>query len=299
MSFRTIIIVNPAQISIKNDQLMIRTDSDHSIPIEDISAIMLESRQSTITTAALSRLGQCGCAVFTCDEKHMPCGVTVPFCQHFRQLGSIELQLSASGPLKKKIWQAIIKSKIENQSGCLRLSGEDDLAEKIKALSGEVKSGDIHNTESTAAQMYFPGLFGKGYTRSAEEGRNAALNYGYTILRGYMARTLTVYGFLPTLGIHHYSQVNAFNLADDFMEPFRPVVDLLVSRTVDSVSTLSPEIKRTLFNCLNLNILSDKQNHSVAYAMEKMVQSYIKSLKNKTSELCLPEIVELELHRYE
>ena len=116
MAFRNIIIENPARISVKNEQLVISTGSDHSLSPEDISSILIESRQSTITTAALSLLGQRGCAVFICDEKHMPCAVLNSYCQHSRQLSILESQLNSGEVLKKRMWQRVVTAKINNQS---------------------------------------------------------------------------------------------------------------------------------------------------------------------------------------
>ena len=119
MAFRNTIIENPAYLSVRNDQLIVRTDAEHSFAIEDISAILLESRQSTVTTAALSRLGQSGCAVYVCDEKHMPCAVLTPFRQHSRELSILKSQLDATEPHKKQLWQEIVREKIRNQAICL------------------------------------------------------------------------------------------------------------------------------------------------------------------------------------
>ena len=116
MAFRNIIIENPAQLSLKNKQLIIKTDSEHSLAVEDISALLIESRASTITAAALSYLGQSGCAVFVCDEKHMPCAVLEPFSQHSRALSVLKAQLEATEPLKKRLWQSIVVAKIANQA---------------------------------------------------------------------------------------------------------------------------------------------------------------------------------------
>lgn len=123
MAFRNIIVENPAVISLQKEQLIIRTDSDHSVAIEDISALLLESRQTTITTAALSRLGQCGCAVFICDEKHLPCAVLTPYQQHSRVLSALRMQMDMTEPMKKRLWQGIVKAKIRNQAVCLQLTG--------------------------------------------------------------------------------------------------------------------------------------------------------------------------------
>ena len=299
MAFRNIIIENPAQIRVGSDQLIVQTDRAHSLPMEDISALLLESERSTITTAALSRLGQCGCTVYVCDEKHMPCAVLTPYQQHSRSLSALRLQLDATEPRKKQLWQAIVKAKLSNQALCLRLCDAADVAGSLLSLSSRVRSGDSDNAEATGAQMYFPALFGSGFTRSQDCGINAALNYGYAILRGAMARQLAVYGFLPTFGLHHRSTLNSFNLADDLMEPFRPVVDRLVYVAFQQIDTLTPPVKRELFNCLNLDILSGAQHHSVAYAMERLVQSLGRSLEDSSNPLILPQLLELKQHRYE
>ena len=299
MPFRSLIIESPASISLRNEQLVIRTDSDHPVPIEDISAILLENRQSTITTAALSRLGQCGCAVYICDERHMPCAILMPFYQHSRALSVLRSQMEASEPLQKRMWQAIIKEKIHNQAICLQLAGKREEAEHLFSLAERVRSGDTENVEATAAQYYFRMLFGEDFTRGEDSGINAGLNYGYAILRGCIARTLAVYGFQPALGIHHRSTLNAFNLADDLIEPYRPVIDLLVLQNMSATDELTPAVKRMLFNCLNLDILSGGQHHSVAYAIERTVQSLSASLAEKQNALILPTLLPTMQHRYE
>lgn len=252
MAFRNIIIENPARISVKNEQLVISTGSDHSLSPEDISSILIESRQSTITTAALSLLGQ-----------------------------------------------RVVTAKINNQSECLRICGKTDEAKGLSAMADTVRSGDTGNVEAAAAARYFPALFGRGFTRSLVTGINSALNYGYAILRGCMARYLAVYGFLPAYGLHHKSELNSFNLADDMMEPFRPVIDLMVFSMIDEADDLTPDKKRLLFNCLNLDVRSGGQRHSVAYAMERTVHSLQRSFTTGEAKLILPELLELKQHSYE
>lgn len=297
MAFRNVMIESPARIRVKNEQLLVCTDKEYSLPVEDLSALLLENRQSTITTAALSLLGQSGCALFVCDEKHMPCAVLTPFSQHSRALSSAKLQLSATEPSKKRFWQGLVKAKIGNQAKSMYLCGKDGSV--LEGMAERVRSGDPDNLEASAAQLYFPMLFGPDFTRGDDNGTNAALNYGYAILRGCMARTLAVYGFLPAFGVHHHSELNAFNLADDFMESFRPIIDVLVFQSEGREEPLTPARKRALFNCLNLDILSGGEHHSVSYAMERLVRSYTRSLHEKDAELCLPELLEPRQHRYE
>ena len=299
MAFRNVIIESPARLSLKNEQLIVFTDREYRLPVEDLSALLLENRQSTITAAALSRLGQSGCAVFVCDEKHMPCAVLTPFSQHSRALTAARNQLAISEPRKKRLWQSVVRAKIRGQAACLRWQGKEAAANELEGLADRVRSGDPDNVEATAAQLYFPALFGEGFGRREEDGRNAGLNYGYAILRGCTARCLAVYGFLPAFGIHHSGSLNAFNLADDLMEPFRPLVDMIVAAEFLPEDALTPERKRQLFNCLNLDVLSGGAHHSAVYAMERLVQSYSRALQEKDAALLLPELRELRQHRYE
>jgi len=151
MAFRNLIIENPARISVSKEQLVIHTDRPHTVPLEDIFAILLESQSSTITTAALSRLGQCGCAVYLCDDKHMPCSILEPFGQNCRGYGMLKLQQECGAVLQKQLWQQIVVAKICNQAICLRLCGHTAAAEGLEAMAGHVRSGDSDNMEAAAA----------------------------------------------------------------------------------------------------------------------------------------------------
>lgn len=184
MAYRCVIVSNPAHISTRSEQLVVETDERHTVPIEDISALMLESRRATLSAAALSALAQNGTAVFVCDEKHLPCGVLLPYAQHSRQLAAARAQLSLTLPAKKRFWQQLVTAKIDNQAECLALCGKTQEAAFLHSRARAVTSGDKDNLEAAAAAYYFPALFGTGFTRSADDGRNAALNYGYAILRG-------------------------------------------------------------------------------------------------------------------
>ena len=299
MAFRCIVIEHPAQLSVRNSQLVIRTDAEHKVPVEDIAALLLESRQSTVTAAALSLLGQSGCALYVCDDKHLPCAVLTPYCQHSRELSVLRSQLDAGEPRKKRLWQEIVKAKIQNQAFCLRLAEKPEAADRLLQMVDRVRSGDPENLEATAARFYFPTLFGEGFTRSDAGGWNAGLNYGYAILRGCVARTLAVYGFHPALGLHHRSTLNPFNLADDLMEVLRPLTDLLVYRGIAQDGELNAAHKRMLFNCLNLDVRSGGQHHSVSYAVERLVQSLGRALENRDAQLVLPQLAEPKQHRYE
>lgn len=289
-------ITTPCRISYKQGQLLVQGDVSASFPIEDLLSVLIESRQCTITTAALAALAGEGVTVFACDEKHIPCVVTLPFARHSRQLEVTRQQLGWTTAGKNRWWQQIVQAKIRNQAECLALCGRCETAALLRKRSDAVRRGDSENREATAAALYFPALFGDGFTRSAEaDARNAALNYGYAILRGCMARCLAVYGFIPWMGLHHESTLNAWNLADDMMEPYRPVVDLFVAAQVGPDAPLDTRLKSCLFNLLNMDIRSGGQRHSVAYAMERQTQS----LRSDAKTLVLPELMPLQPHSYE
>ena len=300
MAYRNLMIASNAQLKTQNEQLLITTDTTHSIPIEDINSVLIENRQSTITIATLAKLAQDGVTVYICDEKHTPCAIMLPFAQNSRQYGMLKLQENMSLPLQKQLWQQIVKSKIFNQAKCLELNNFTNEAKNLQLLTKNVTSGDANNTEAVAATSYFKILFGKNFTRGDEsDSRNAALNYGYAIIRGHIARLIASYGFLPMKGIHHCNELNAYNLADDFIEPFRPVVDLLVSQELKLITQLTPSVKQKLYNLLNVDINIAGQMHSVAYAAEKMIQSYTRCCQKTTKELILPKLVALRQHTYE
>lgn len=296
MAYRNVMITTPCRISCKQGQLLVQGDVSASFPIEDLLSVLIESRQCTITTAALAALAGEGVTVFACDEKHIPCAVTLPFARHSRQLAVTRQQLGWTAAGKNRWWQQIVQAKIRNQAECLALCGRCETAALLRKRSDAVRRGDSENREATAAALYFPALLGDGFTRSAEtDARNAALNYGYAILRGCMARCLAVYGFTPWMGLHHESTLNAWNLADDMMEPYRPVVDLFVAAQVGPDAPLDTRLKSCLFNLLNMDIRSGGQRHSVAYAMERQTQS----LRSDAKALVLPELMPLQPHSYE
>lgn len=300
MAYRNLMIASNAQLKIQNEQLLITTDATHKVPIEDINSVLIENRQSTITIATLAKLAQDGVTVYVCDEKHTPCAIMMPFAQNSRQYGMIKLQESMSLPLQKQLWQQIVKSKINNQAKCLELNDFISESKALQLLAKNVSSGDANNTEAVAAASYFKTLFGKNFSRGDDNDlRNAALNYGYAIIRGHIARLIASYGFLPMKGIHHRSELNAYNLADDFIEPFRPVVDLLVSKELQTIDCLTSLVKQKLYNLLNVDINIACQMHSVTYAAEKMIQSYTRCCQKTTKELVLPKLVALRQHTYE
>ena len=299
MAYRNIVISSSVRITVKNEQLEIEGQAQGSIPVEDIRTLLLESQASNISTYALSFLAQKGVCVYFCDEKHLPCAVLMPFCQNSRQKKQIELQISQSKPRLKNMWSEIVISKITNQAKCLELCGfEKTCVDNLKSLCKRVLSGDTTNIEGYAAACYFAHLFGEDFSRRDDNNINSALNYGYAILRGYICRTIARYGYECSIGIHHCSQLNNFNLADDIIEPFRPTVDMLVFKKFKEVS-FDKKVKYELANILNYEIIYDGEKHSVAYAIELTVQSIGKNYSGEKEHLTLPILKDLVLHEYE
>lgn len=298
MEFRNIFIANPAKLSVQNNQLVITQEEKITVPLEDIGCVLIETPRASISSAALSKLSDNGISLFICDEKHMPCGTLLPSNCHSRQLKILKNQINISKPLAKQMWKDIIVQKIENQALCLEYAGKSG-CERLRQMKEEVVSGDTKNVEARAAAFYFPALFGNGFYRSVEAIENSALNYGYAIIRGIIARNLVVYGLEPCFGIHHHSELNQFNLADDLIEPFRPAVDLLVhSLNLDEDDLLTPKLKHVLFNLTNLLINQSGKRYRINSAIGQCVMSFSRSIETNENKLKLPTLLPIEEHRY-
>lgn len=300
MGYRNLYITNPARLSVTSGQLIVSDeDREIRIPIEDLDAVVLENMQSTVSVALLTWLASNKVAVFICDEKHLPAAVFLPYSQHSRQLRAEKLQLNAKKSIKKRLWQEIIKRKVKNQAIVLQHFGEEDTATTLESLASKVSSGDKENIEAQAAQKYFSALFGSEFSRREEDFINSALNYGYAIIRGAITRSIASHGLIASLGIHHKNELNGYNLADDFIEPFRPIVDLYVLYHFDETnSELTIEHKAELLNLLNLDVSIDGKLFSMSSAIELQVESFIKSLEQEQSKIILPKITKPNSHRY-
>ena len=299
MEFRNIIISNPARISVHHKQLMISQTEDVLIPLEDICTLMVESRQVQFTAAALESLATAGVTVFFCDETHLPSAQILSFHQHSRQKKLLFSQFDLPKPLKKRLWQAVVREKIKNQARCLSFlnrEGSDELLE----LAERVHSGDTDNMEAQAASAYFRYLFGDKFSRGLPCIENSALNYGYAIIRGCIARNLVMHGLDPAVGIFHHSDLNAFNLADDILEPYRPLVDLFVA-TMDfgNEEDLLPQRKHELVNLTNYLMLQDDKRLRVMISVDRTTASLAASISEQELRLTLPQLIPLEEGRYE
>ena len=291
MAYRHVCIANRAFISLRNKQLVIKQDEEYTIPLSDISTVMLENNASTITSAAIAAMAENNIALFTCSEQHTPNGVLIPFNNHSRQLKALKIQLEASKPLVKRIWQKIVKQKILNQAKCIQ-NCDIQGWERLFQLSNKVESGDKNNIESQVARVYFRLLFGPNFIRRTETTLNASLNYGYSLIRAAIARSLTTYGFYPSIGLFHHNELNNFNLADDLIEPYRPLVDKWVYDNVGKDETiLNTEHKRGLYNLFNTQLTINNGVSTLTTAIEITSASLVTALSiNDREALKLPQL---------
>lgn len=297
MGYRVIFLTNPARLYVKNQQLVIDNGDVFKVPLEDIECIAIDSMQITMNSYLLSRLSEYAITLYVTDKTHHPCGTFLPLLRHSRHLSVLKNQLEMTLPNKKKLWKQIVCQKTENQATVLKLCGIDEW-KSIDVLKSMVKSGDPDNMEAVAASKYFKLLFGKNYTRTQDNFINPKLNYGYSILRSTISKYLVVYGYEPSLGIFHKSNLNSFNLSDDIIEPFRPIVDLYVKKFAleDEIDT---HTKASLANLLNCDLIIDNKLFACAKAIELTIKSLSSWYNDKNKSLLLPQIIDLEQHTYE
>ncbi|MFO0703826.1 MAG: type II CRISPR-associated endonuclease Cas1 [Patescibacteria group bacterium] len=301
MAYRNIYITKPSSISIEQNNLSISQEDVHiRVPIEDMLTIMLEDRSTSFSSYALAKLAENDVLIYFCDRTHLPCAVLTPFALHTVQVKRIRQQINISTPIKKQIWKEIVKAKIVNQSLCLKYTNSEH--EDIEGYTKRVLSGDSNNIEAQVARKYFNRLFGEDFTRDQDCLINSCLNYGYAILRGLVARSLVVHGFEPSLGVHHKNELNNFCLADDLIEPLRPIVDLFTKNiNINSItSTLDRGLKARLYDIINHTISFSNETHSVATATDLMIESLVRSIdSNDPRHLQFPTLQELHRHSYE
>lgn len=295
MTWKTLIFSTPCKLYIKNFQLVYEPSNNEEIvhiPIEDIGAIMLENQQITLTNYMLSLCSDSNITIYTCDKKHQPVGVLLPFYQHSRTTKIALSQVEMKEPLKKKLWQRIIKQKIINQSNVIKLLFEND---ELDFYVNKVSSGDTKNIEAYVAKKYWQLLF-DNFKRHSDCKYNAALNYGYAIVRGCIAKYIAASGLIPCLGIHHCNELNAFNLTEDLIEPFRPFIDLMVSNMdINADEELNKEDKTYLISILNRQCQYKNEQITVRNACENICKSFVNAItENNSDKLELPSFIEVK-----
>lgn len=264
------------------------------VPMDDITALILSAPQVTISKNLMVELAERKAVIVTCGRNWHPLSITLPIAAHHQSAGILHDQIDASTPLKKRLWQKIVKTKIAHQAAVLaHHHPEHPKHLELGILERRVKSGDPENMEAQAARQYWTALMGDDFRRDRNAGdANVLLNYGYTILRAATARAVTASGLHPALGIHHHGRHNAFALVDDLMEPFRPMVDSIACDLLsdpDAVS-LPPQTKRDLAAILQEDLLTDRGASPLINCLARMAQSLADSFSGKTDILEIARI---------
>lgn len=299
MGWRSVMISRPAKLRREHFSLAIEQEETAFVPFEDIAVIVLNHREINLTHPVLSACAEYGIGLYATGDNHQPSGVFLPFLSHSRTTRLMRRQLNVARPQAKQAWANIVRRKIENQAACLRLAGRKGV-DRMESYARRVRSGDMENLEGQAAAFYFVRLFGDGFHRAEERWTNAALDYGYAVLRGAIARGLVAHGLHPTIGLFHDSEQNAFNLADDLIEPFRPLVDLHVAKNPALIDgDLSPADKAALLALLNVDLTMPQGRMSVLSAIEYAVESLGRLFEEGDSALELPALIGLQPHRLE
>ncbi len=295
---RTLYFGNPAYLKTKNEQLVFESHEDgelKTLPIEDIGVLIMDHQQITITQALIAKLLENNVALITCDSKHHPTGLMLNLHGHTLQSKKFAAQVEATVPLKKQLWQQTVSAKIDNQA-CM-LESIQVGAKNLRNWAQEVKSGDADNHEAVAAAYYWKNIFAifPNFKRDREgEPPNNLLNYGYAILRAVVARNLVASGLLPTLGIFHKNQYNAYCLADDIMEPYRPFVDKVVWTIVrmnGNYLELTPDMKKQLLGIPAMDVIINEEKSPLMVAVQKTTASLAKCYEGKARKIMYPEFV--------
>ncbi len=322
---RTLFFGNPAHLYKKDKQLCVSLnkkseteDEDKvvTIPIEDIGVVVLDNKQITLSHALMDALLQNNAALITCDDTHMPSGLMLPLEGNTLQTEKFKAQIEASEPLKKQLWQQTVSAKLRNQGRLLQVlaassafrapstKGEgkarakqlEDAAGWLLSFSKEVKSGDGDNHEARGAAMYWQNIFPAEMNFRRErfgEAPNNLLNYGYSILRGVVARGLVASGALPTLGIFHRNKYNAYCLADDIMEPYRPYVDKIVYRIMTSGEDwkeLTPSIKKYFLEIPALDIVIEGEQSPLMVGLQRTTSGLMKCFEGEAKKMLYPDL---------
>lgn len=294
---RTLYFGNAAYLSLKDNQLVVKKPNEEvrTAAIEDIGFIILDSPQITITNALIGALLENNCAILNCGKTHLPEGLLLPLAGNTLQSERFNAQIEASLPLKKQLWQQTVQQKISNQAAVLQQVRSME-AKNMLAWANAVRSGDVDNREAVAAAYYWKELFPDiaDFVRDRNGvPPNNLLNYAYAILRGIVARALVASGLLPTFGIHHHNRYNAYCLADDIMEPYRPIADKLIIEIIKEKGfpkELTTEIKASILQLPTTDVLIDGNRSPLMNAVSTTTASLYKCFAGESRKIVYPEV---------
>lgn len=289
---RTLFFTNKCSLTTKNEQLLIKTPiKTTTVPIEDIGFLVIENQELYISIPTISKLSNNNVSVIFCNNKHMPQSMLLNLESHHIQHQHFKNQINASEPLKKQLWQQIIKAKISNQAAVLEILNKNN--NPLKYYASKVLSGDTDNREAVAAAYYWKHIFDFDFKRERNGNYpNLFLNYGYIVLRAAVARALSGSGLLNTLGIHHHNKYNAFCLADDIMEPYRPLIDMKVLEIIknfDEHDLITP-IKAELLKVLTQTVFFDDKKSQLMVALSTTTSSLQQCFSGKTRKIIYPKL---------
>jgi len=285
MSFKQIFIKNKSYLHYQNNSMGVKNEYGETlVSLDDIDIVLIENQQTTITSSLLSHLALANISVVFVDEKFIPSAISIGINKNSRTTKIQKAQVSIKKPRLNRLWKEIVYAKIIHQANLLNSIKDDDY---LYHLATKITSGDKGNIEAIGASYYFKELFGKEFHRKdGEDSRNIALNYGYSIIRSSLARYIVTYGLNPSFGMWHSSELNAFNLADDLIEPFRPIVDGYVLQNISKKSEFSFKHRQELVGLLYAKVKNSKhQNSSIKEALKNIVSSYQSFCLNKREDI--------------
>lgn len=307
---KTLYFGNPAYLSLRNGQMVLRLpqvekndtvstafkkDVERTFPIEDLGVVILDDKRITVTQGLIECLAENNCALITCDSTHHPTGLLLPMEGNTLLGERSRYQVECSKPLRKQLWQQTVQAKISNQAAILKNLVQVENRNML-AWVGQVRSDDADNLEARAAAYYWKNIFPEfpHFVRGRfEEPPNNLLNYGYAILRAVVARSLVSTGLLPSLGIHHHNKYNAYCLADDIMEPYRPLIDGVVRHIItryENVEELTVEMKRELLSIPTIDVSINGHNRPLMVAVDQTTASLFKCFSGESKRLIYPSI---------
>ncbi len=292
MAYRVVLIENECSLHLKLNNLLIdKGEGDIWIPLDDISMIVLDNLKIQFTVRLMSTLAEHNIGIVICNMEHLPIGFYSSYDNHSRISKNIVYQIEKTTDYYDSVWKKLVYFKIDNQKQVLKRLGKNEVELKLDDLEQQIGEGDKTNREAHAAKLYFNSLMGTSFSRGNEDILlNSGLDYGYAIIRAYIARVCVGYGLNSQLGVHHKNEYNRFNLVDDLMEPIRPFVDLVAYNLLKDEKYFKTEHRRALLNILNHKVLYLEKKMYIANMIEEYVSQYAAMLSGKRDDFVCPEI---------
>lgn len=300
---RTLIIHTGERLIKRENWLVLQSEGiEKRVPIDDLFCVVIDNPQMVMSTALVTAITGAGGHVLFCDEKHLPTAILCPQSGYYRPYRILELQLLIDEDFREALWAEVVRAKLLNQAKALMIAKCQDRKRlyRLRQLAQQIEAGDKGNCEGIGAKMFFRLMYGADFIRMRDDGINAALNYGYTIIRSTLAKLLAAHGFNTVLGIHHINSANYFNLVDDMMEPWRPLADMWTDLHHEELldGTLTKEQRTELIGLLNRVVLFGGRRMKVRAAMDRYVASLVAAVEKKDVHcLRFPELLPLAMEK--